>query len=154
MKEAAKLAAQKKIEVPTVSAVVVQEEIVSEDAVFTDAQLEDALLELIEKYKSENKSLEITVLKQSWTLLDGKNICFSLYGEIQEDVFNKFKPDAIAFLRNKIGNSKIQLSYELKEEEHDDRPKLYTSTDKFNYLMSKHPALSTFKSKFGLETDF
>jgi hypothetical protein len=123
------------------------------DNSFSEGQLESVINDLIEKYKQEGKSLEIAVLKQSWELLNETTVNFTIFGDIQEDVFNKMKPEVVSFLRKELLNSKIQLSYEIKEEV-EGKPKLYTSTDKLNYLLSKHGALLDFKNRFGLETDF
>jgi hypothetical protein len=154
IQEVKKLAAQNKIENPVVEETS-EVELVEEIAALPieKTQLENAIHVLIERFKEENKSLEITVLKQSWELIDGNEIQFHLSGELQVDVFNKMKNETVIFLKETLSNSNLQLSYEVKEVVESGK-KLYTSTDKLNYLLKKHPALLSLKTKFGLETDF
>lgn len=95
----------------------------------------------------------MTVLKQP-IILEEETITFQLNGEIQEGIFQKIKPDILQILRRKLNNYSIHLEARIKEEEDDGKRKLYTSTDKLNYLLEKSPALMDLKRRFGLETDF
>jgi DNA polymerase-3 subunit gamma/tau len=95
----------------------------------------------------------MTVLKQQ-VILEGETITFQLNGEIQEGIFQKIKPEILQILRRKLNNYNIHLDAIIKEEEVSGKRKLYTSTDKLNYLLEKSPALEDLKRRFGLETDF
>ncbi|MCR9017149.1 hypothetical protein [Aquiflexum gelatinilyticum] len=121
--------------------------------IFDLAKLKSEINEIIEDYKSQHRSLEMTVLKQP-VVLENETIIFQLNGEIQEGIFQKIKPDILQILRRKLNNYSIHLDAIIKEEENDGKRKLYTSTDKLNYLLEKSPALKDLKQRFGLETDF
>ncbi|MCL6257822.1 DNA polymerase III subunit gamma/tau [Aquiflexum sp. TKW24L] len=122
--------------------------------IFDLAKLKAEINEIIDEYKEHHRSLEVTVLKQPVVLL-GETITFQLNGEIQEGIFNKIKPEILQVLRRKLNNYSIHLDAVIKEEdENNGKRKLYTSTDKLNYLLDKSPALGDLKRRFGLETDF
>lgn len=121
--------------------------------IFDLAKLKSEINEIIEDYKSQHRSLEMTVLKQP-VVLENETIIFQLNGEIQEGIFQKIKPDILQILRRKLNNYSIHLDAIIKEDENDGKRKLYTSTDKLNYLLEKSPALKDLKQRFGLETDF
>jgi DNA polymerase-3 subunit gamma/tau len=121
--------------------------------IFDLPKLKSEINEIIEDYKSQHRSLEMTVLKQP-VVIENETIIFQLNGDIQEGIFQKIKPDILQILRRKLNNYSIHLEAVIKEEENDGKRKLYTSTDKLNYLLEKSPALKDLKQRFGLETDF
>lgn len=120
---------------------------------FDLTKLQEVLFEIAEEYRSNHKSLELTVLKQPVSL-DNETVTFHLNGEIQQDIFLKIKTDILSKLRRKLNNYSIHIEQEIKEEELDGKRKLYTSSDKLNYLREKSPALIELQKRFGLETDF
>ncbi|MGY6522236.1 MAG: DNA polymerase III subunit gamma/tau [Mongoliitalea sp.] len=117
-------------------------------------KLNYVLSEIIEDFKSNHKNLEITVLKQE-VKLDGEKIIFQLNGEIQEEIFQKLRPELLGILRRKLNNYSISLAAELVEEdEESSAQRLYTNSDKLRFLLQKSPALGELQKRFGLETDF
>jgi antitoxin component YwqK of YwqJK toxin-antitoxin module len=114
--------------------------------------LKNVLFEIIEDYKNNHKNLEVTVLKQE-VVLEGETITFHLNGELQQDIFHKIKADVLGTLRRRLNNYSIHLESEIIEEE-TGKKKLYTSTDKLQYLKGKSPALVELQRRFQLETDF
>lgn len=121
--------------------------------VFDLKKLNNVLFDITEEYKAHHKNLEVTVLKQP-VVLEGEQITFQLNGEIQQDIFLKIKPDVLSLLRRKLNNYSIHLDHVIKEEDNSGKRKLYTSTDKLQYLKEKSPALVELQKRFGLETDF
>jgi hypothetical protein len=121
--------------------------------IFDYDKLKSVIQEIIEDLKSQHKTLEMTVFKQSFTL-EGETITFHLNGDIQQDIFLKIKNDILGILRRKLNNYSIHLESEIKEDDERSKKKLYTSTDKLHYLLEKSPALAELKKRFGLETDF
>lgn len=121
---------------------------------FDLSKLKYVLSEIIEDFKSNHKNLEITVLKQD-VILAGEKIVFQLNGEIQEEIFQKLKPELLGILRRKLNNYSISLAAELVEEdEESSAQRLYTNSDKLRFLLQKSPALGELQKRFGLETDF
>jgi DNA polymerase elongation subunit (family B) len=115
-------------------------------------RLNQVLYEVIEQYKSQHKNLEVTVLKQP-VVLEKETVTFKLNGEIQQDIFQKVKPDVLQVVRRKLNNYSVTLEAVVIEEI-EGQKKLYTSTDKLQYLKEKSPALVELQRRFGLETDF
>lgn len=120
---------------------------------FDEGKLKNVLFEIVEEYKSSHKNLEVTVLKQPYRL-EGENITFLLNGEIQLDIFNKNRFEVLNLLRRKLNNYTISIESQIQEDAVPEGLKLYTSSDKLNYLLEKHGALKELQKKFGLETDF
>lgn len=116
-------------------------------------KLKWALQEIVEEFKKDHKNLEITVLKQP-VELQGENIIFKLVGDIQQEIFHKMRPELLGNLRRKLNNYSISLDSVVTEEQENGERKLYTNTDKLNYLREKSPALVELQKRFGLETDF
>lgn len=127
-----------------------------------NAQLEDpidhykvqgAINDIRYDYKEQGRSMEQALLNQPFEL-EGKEVKFMLSGEIQKDIYSKIKPDLLKYLRKKLNNYKVELGFEINPEAVSPGKKLYTSTDKLNYLREKSPALKELQKRFGLETDF
>lgn len=116
-------------------------------------RVKEVVAEILLEFKADHKNLEMTVLKQPFEIVDN-TVLFILNGEIQKDVFLKIKPEFVGLLRQKLNNSQVRLELELRENIADDKPKLYTSTDKLNYLKEKSGAFRDLQNRFGLETDF
>ncbi|KEO74365.1 hypothetical protein [Anditalea andensis] len=129
------------------------EEVSQEEEVFDFYKVQGVVNDIIYDYKEQGRSMELAVLKQPFDLRDNVAV-FKLIGEIQKDIFNKAKPDILKLLRKKLNNYKIDLNFEINSEAINPGKKLYTSTDKLNYLREKSPALKELQKRFGLETDF
>ncbi|EIM75422.1 hypothetical protein A3SI_13527 [Nitritalea halalkaliphila LW7] len=95
-----------------------------------------------------------TLFKQRFQHEPPSRLRLFLTSEIQETVFLKNRPEFLLRLRRAFDHRDLQLEYEIKEEQQSAAERLYTSSDKFQYLLQKHPALGDFKRRFGLETDF
>lgn len=74
-----------------------------------------------------------------------------LHNPIEETLLATLRSDLLAFLREKLNNSAIQLTGELKT--HEEKKILYTNRDKFDHLVEKNPALKDLKERLGLDTD-
>lgn len=131
----------------------VKEEVNQLAELFDEAKLKNILLDMVEQYKANHKNLEVTVLKQPYKL-EGEKITFLLNGDIQQDIFIKNRPEVLNTLRRKLNNYNISIHCLIQEEAVSGGKKLYTSSDKLNYLLEKHAALGELQKKFGLKKDF
>ncbi|MCH7403794.1 DNA polymerase III subunit gamma/tau [Belliella kenyensis] len=111
------------------------------------------LEDLVEEFRTKGRNLEATLLKQPFRL-ENESLVLLLNGEIQEEIFSKTRGDLQQILRSKLRNDHLTIQYEIKEEAIPEGKRLYTSTDKLNYLLEKHGALRELQRKFNLETDF
>lgn len=120
---------------------------------FDQFKFQDVLEDIILKFKKAHKNMEISVLRQPFKVINEK-VVFMLNGEMHKDIFIKIRPEITGLVRNALRNSRVDLAFEIKEDEEDLTKRLYTSTDKLNYLKGKSPALKELQKRFGLETDF
>lgn len=107
-----------------------------------------------EHFRIADKKLELAILDQPIKVRDGGEVILEVMGHMQEEIAGKMKPDLVGLIRQFTGADRVLISLEIKEEVDNGKPKLYTNSDKLNYLRQKHPALAEFQRKFGLEVDF
>lgn len=120
---------------------------------FNAGKVQAVLEDVIFTFKEQGKNMEISILKQPFEVT-GEKILFLLNGEIQKDIFSKIRQEITLLIRKGLQNHSVDLSFEIKEDAVSPSQKLYTSTDKLNYLREKSPALKELQQRFGLETDF
>ncbi|MEB2776330.1 hypothetical protein SYJ56_13480 [Algoriphagus sp. D3-2-R+10] len=119
----------------------------------SQAILDEVFTQVKEHFQKLGKSMELAILGQSMKMKN-ETVILEVMGHVQEELALKMKPELIRIIRE-IGNvNHFKIELELKEELESERNKLYTSTDKFNFLKEKHAALGEFQRRFGLETDF
>jgi hypothetical protein len=116
---------------------------------FTLEQLNHAWQEFAEQRRKFQA--EYQLLAQPYELKDNK-VMVHLLSPVQETMLNNVKAELTTFLREKLKNSSILVAGELKESE--DKKMMYTSRDKFEYLLEKNPALKEMKERLGLDPDF
>jgi DNA polymerase-3 subunit gamma/tau len=119
----------------------------------TQELLDQHLPQILDHFQKQKKNLEWAILNQSIQVHE-RGIVLEITGHMQEEIAEKMKPELIGVIRQVAGVGHFRVSLEHKEEITDQKNKLYTSSDKFNYLLEKHPALKEFTKKFNLETDF
>lgn len=105
-------------------------------------------------FKNADKNFELAILDQGIKVRDGGEVILEVVGHMQEEIAGKMKPDLVGLIRQFTGADRVVILVEPKEEVETGAPKLYTSTDKLNYLREKHPTLAELQRKFGLEADF
>lgn len=119
----------------------------------TQEFFDQVLPKILENFKNQNRGMELAILNQPIKVL-GNEICLEIMGHVQEEIALKMKPDLLSMIRDLTGIKRVSLKLEVKEEIETGKNKLYTSSDKFNFLKNKHGALAEFQRRFGLETDF
>jgi hypothetical protein len=121
--------------------------------ILTQEFFDQILPKILENFKSQNRGMELAILNQPIKVL-GNEICLEITGHVQEEIALKMKPDLLSMIRDYTGIKRVSLRLEVKEEIETGKNKLYTSSDKFNFLKERHAALGEFQRRFGLETDF
>ncbi len=124
-----------------------------ETVVLTQQMLDQVIHQVKDHYRQANKNFELAILDQPIKVIDGE-VFLQVMGSVQEEIANKMRPDLLGLIRKLTGATQLSISVEHIEEIQDDKPKLYTNTDKLRYLRDKHPALAEFQRKFGLDVDF
>ncbi|SNC68302.1 DNA polymerase-3 subunit gamma/tau [Hymenobacter gelipurpurascens] len=120
-------------------------------APINDEVLQRVWKELLEERKQHSMS-EYSVLNRPVQANEQHVVVLRVDNPVQEDQFNEFRAGFLGELRRRTGYPRLNVQVEVVERVDTGR-KLYTSTDKLEYLMEKYPMLSEMKQKLGLDTD-
>ncbi|WP_320018843.1 DNA polymerase III subunit gamma/tau [Labilibaculum manganireducens] len=124
------------------------EAIVTGSEPITQEKLEAKLKEyIIVKGKSDRIRLAITVNKPK--IVGGDRVVLMVSNPLQEDDVVSVKNEVRNYLRKELNNSEIQIETEIIQIKTAKR--MYTDSDRFNYLCEKNPALGLLKQKFSLD---
>jgi DNA polymerase-3 subunit gamma/tau len=100
---------------------------------------------LINKYVMMNRPIQVL----------GNSIHISFENEVQMQQFNEnIRLEVLTTLRTKLKNHLIDIELDIVEQEKNDKKMLYTQSDKYNFLVEKHPVISELKQRFGLDHEF
>lgn len=145
-----------KVELQNAKAKVSEEvvEVIQAGRDLTQEILDEVFPKVREHFQKLGKSMELAILGQSMKMNEEGWVVLEVMGHVQEELALKMKPELIRIVRELGRVNLFKMELELKEELESERNKLYTSTDKFNFLKDKHAALGEFQRRFGLETDF
>ena len=106
-----------------------------------------------EKPKKEGKINIFTILTSNPpTLLENFKVEVQIENKIQDDLLNSEKVDLLNYLRVELKNFSVDISTRLIEQTA--KKKLYTSTEKYQHMAQKNPALEEFKKRFNLDLDY
>ncbi|RTQ50836.1 DNA polymerase III subunit gamma/tau [Hymenobacter gummosus] len=115
-------------------------------------RLQQVWRELAEARKQISMS-EFTILNRPIQADAQHVVRLQLENTVQLDQFNAFKPEFIGALRQRTGYRSLTIQTEVTHQEQN-AMRLYTSSDRFEYLAQKFPVLLEMKQKLGLDTDF
>lgn len=100
---------------------------------------------LINKYVMMNRPIQVIE----------NSIHISFENEVQMQQFSEnIKLELLTNLRTKLKNHLIDIELDLVEQEKSEKKILYTQSDKYNFLVEKHPVISELKQRFGLDHEF
>ena len=136
-----------------------EEEVVEETTVsgpiedFSLEQLKNAWNEYSERLQNNN---DVGFFYNSFVnvpieLKDKTSIYFTLHSATEEKEWQNRKPDLLEFLRNKLQNFALTISWEVKVVE--GTVKYYTNRDKFVRMAEKNPTLLELKKRLNLELE-
>lgn len=96
---------------------------------------------------------EYWVLNRPVTASDDLTIELAVDNPIQIDQFNDMRVEFLAELRRRTGYPRLNVQPVLTEAAPTAK-RLYTTSDKFEYLAERFPALREAKQRLGLEADY
>lgn len=126
---------------------------IKEDLPVTIEKLKETWLQFFEKRKDNGKALLQTFANKKIRLEDESKVVITLINKIEEGILEDFKVDLMEHLKHQNQNRKIVLEAEINEEEAKER-RPYTSSEKFTFLLEKHPLLREMADKFGLDPEY
>ncbi|UOQ66987.1 hypothetical protein [Hymenobacter volaticus] len=119
--------------------------------------IDDALLQRVwSELKEERKAhsmTEYSVLNRTIAADEQHVIRLRVDNPVQEDQFNEFRAGFLGELRRRTGYPRLNVQVEVAEQQNTGR-KLYTSSDKLEYLKEKFPMLVEMQQRLGLDADF
>ncbi|WP_046246098.1 DNA polymerase III subunit gamma/tau [Hymenobacter terrenus] len=117
------------------------------------ALLQRVWQELAEERRAQERMSEYWVLNRPVTANAEHLIELSVDNPIQVDQFNEMRVEFLAELRRRTGHPRLTVQPVVTTAAPTAR-KLYTASDKFEYLAERFPALREAKQRLGLEADF
>lgn len=118
-----------------------------------DAVLQRVWSELKEEKRVQERMSEYTVLNRPVAADEQHVIHLVVDNPVQEDQFNELRVELLSELRRRTGYRSLTVQVAIAQQAQNTR-KLYTSSDKFEYLAEKFPVLREMKQRLGLDADF
>lgn len=116
-------------------------------------KLKESWQQFFDKRKDNGKALIQTFANKKIRIEGDTKIIISLVNQIEESLLEDFKVDLMEHLKHQNQNRKLVLEAEINEEEAKER-RPYTSSEKFTFLLEKHPLLREMADKFGLDPEY
>jgi DNA polymerase-3 subunit gamma/tau len=105
-----------------------------------------------EKAKKENKINLFTLMTANPpVLLDDYQIELNVENKIQENQLQEARIDLMNYLRTELQNFQLDLATKIVE--NTEKKRLYTSSEKYQYMVEKNPKLEEFKKRFNLDLE-
>lgn len=131
----------------------VEEQVKVENEVFTEEALQEAWKAYLELRSSNGASdMELLVLNRTVGKSGQHNVKISLVSQLEVSILERMEQDLVQYFRRELKNTFILLEKEVKEQE--TTRKLYTSKDKYEYMVRQNPALKEMKERLGLDFEY
>jgi DNA polymerase-3 subunit gamma/tau len=110
--------------------------------------------EIAQKYKDANLINKFVMMDRPIELIDTV-AHVKVENEVQVQHFNEqLRMEVLGTLRERLQNYAIDIVLDVTIQENGDKKLLYTQSDKFDFLVQKHPILGELKQKLGLDHEF
>ena len=119
---------------------------------FTEDELQDAWKHFIELRKKKVVSeMEQLILTRQMTK-KGMNALVMLNSPLEIAILDRIEVDLVNFLREALSNDKLVVQKEIREDSK--KEKIFTSKDKYDYMLKEQPLLQKLKDKLGLDFEY
>jgi DNA polymerase III subunit gamma/tau len=109
-----------------------------------------------EQIKNKGSINDYLILHERELIIDEENatIKITLDNQVQLDRISELKIDILGFIKKECNNFSIQIIADVAiDNTANNKNKLYTDRDKFEFLAEKYPFLNEMKKRFGLDTN-
>jgi DNA polymerase-3 subunit gamma/tau len=121
---------------------------------FDNVKFLDIWNEIAQKYKDANLINKFVMMDQPIELID-TTAHLKVENEVQIQHFNEqLRMEVLGILRERLQNQTIDIVLDVSTQENGDKKLLYTQSDKYEFLIQKHPILGELKQKLGLDHEF
>lgn len=93
------------------------------------------------------------VLSKKGTLLPSNQIELKIFNKIEVDTIKQIEPELLEFIRKRLRNTSVGISYRVVEAGSSER-RPYTSSEIFEAMAKKNPSVLKLKEILGLDTDY
>ncbi len=126
---------------------------ITENLPLTFDKLQETWFQFFEKRKDNGKALIQTFANKKIRLEGESTLVIRLVNKIEEGLLEDFKVDLMEHMKHHNQNRSLVIEAEINEQEAKER-RPYTSSEKFTFLLDKHPLLREMADKFGLDTEY
>lgn len=110
--------------------------------------------EIAQKYKDANLINKFVMMDRPIELID-TIAHVKVENEVQVQHFNEqLRMEVLGILRERLHNYAIDIVLDVTVQENGEKKLLYTQSDKYDFLVQKHPILGELKQKLGLDHEF
>ncbi len=116
---------------------------------------EEALQKVWKQFQETRSNAEETeklILEREVKKGENHEVLIFLSSQLEASFLEKFETDLIQYLRTELNNDHVSLSRRVAQTE--EKKRLYTSKDIYNYMVKKNPELKELKDKLGLDFDY
>ena len=118
---------------------------------------EASLQEVWKAYKKESEmkgvsDTEMLVLNRPVKKSGENDVLIQLSSSLEISILERLEQGIVQYFRKHLRNSLILLQKEVSEQEK--TKKLYTSKEKYDYMVEQNPALKDLKERLGLDFEF
>ncbi len=121
---------------------------------FDLAQLLEVWNGIATKFKEANLINKFVMMDRPIELV-GTIAHMKVENEVQVQHFNEqLRMEVLGILRERLSNYSIDIVLDVIAQEQGEKKLLYTQSDKYDFLVQKHPLLGELKQKLGLDHEF
>jgi DNA polymerase III subunit gamma/tau len=118
----------------------------------------EGVAQFISSYAESNTrtltSVQSIILKRKVSIDQEGQIIFEIVNSLEAEEIETIKQKLIPAIKSQFEVEQLSISYVLNNDQKPDANRLYTASDKLNYLMDKKPLLKKLKDELGLDPDF
>jgi DNA polymerase-3 subunit gamma/tau len=120
---------------------------------FDQVGLDEAWKAFIAENSPKASEMEQLIYHRELKLRPEHKVGIILRSTLEISIMERFEHKMIAFLRKHLKNDRILIEKEILEDQQQTQ-KLYTSSDKYDYLVDQNPHLKLLKEKLGLDFEY
>jgi DNA polymerase-3 subunit gamma/tau len=121
---------------------------------FTVESLTELWQQIAAEFQDANLINKFVMMNRPIELIDSI-IHIKVENEVQIQQFNEnVRLEVLGKIREGLQNYSIDIALDLTISEKSDKKMLYTQSDKYDFLVQKHPMLSEMKQKLGLDHEY
>ena len=124
----------------------------SKNEAFTEVELQDAWKHFIELRKKKMVSEMEQLILSRQMIKKGMNALIMLYSSLEIAILDRIEVELVNFLREALSNDQLVVQKEIREDPKKD--KIFTSKDKYDFMVKEQPLLQKLKDKLGLDFEY